>query len=537
MTPKTRDVFISYSQEDKVTADTICAALESAGIRCWIAPRDVQPGRSFPGEITRAIQASKIMVLVFSAHSNQSEQVLREVQLAVDSHLHLIQLRIADVPASDDLKYFLGTPHWLDALTPPLKRHLERLTNSARALLEVETPTPTSAPANLPAATVPAPANLPTASVPPAATVNGKRFRPIIVIVAVALFASGIWLVARGLGSLRHQRSTIAQTTTSVPSPTNLPTTTAPAPSVSASAASEDPNIKEAQNYIQRARDRSKRQDLDGALADLNRALELDPKNSSAYNDRGVVKKYKHDPDAAAADYNKALELNPKNATALNNLGVIKFDRNEMEAAIIYCDRALGIDSTRTGTLILRGDAKTGQEDLKGAIADYDRVLQLDSKNFVATHHRALAQMQGKQWTQAIADLRVLCAARPTSQELFQLLLWIAQSHLPDIGAANRELAQYMQARVPPKGDDWYGQIANFLLDKFTTARFLDPNGEFLKNDVRKHSEAAMFAGMKNLSLGNRDGAKVNFRDCLAQKIYLSFEYQLARAELKSLGK
>ncbi len=68
-------------------------------------------------------------------------------------------------------------------------------------------------------------------------------------------------------------------------------------------------------------------------------------------------------------------------------------------------------------------------------------------------------------------------------------------------------------------------------------ARFLDPNGEFLKNDVRKHSEAAMFAGMKNLSLGNRDGAKVNFRDCLAQKIYLSFEYQLARAELKSLGK
>jgi hypothetical protein len=117
MTPKTRDAFISYSQEDKVTADTICAALEAAGIRCWIAPRDVQPGRSFAGEITRAIQASKIMVLIFSAHSNQSEQVLREVQLAVDSHLHIIQFRIADVPASDDLKYYLGTPHWLDALT------------------------------------------------------------------------------------------------------------------------------------------------------------------------------------------------------------------------------------------------------------------------------------------------------------------------------------------------------------------------------------------------------------------------------------
>jgi hypothetical protein len=76
MTAKARDVFISYSREDKLTADAICATLESAAIRCWIAPRDLQPGRSFAGEITRAIQASKIMVLVFSAHSNQSEQVL-----------------------------------------------------------------------------------------------------------------------------------------------------------------------------------------------------------------------------------------------------------------------------------------------------------------------------------------------------------------------------------------------------------------------------------------------------------------------------
>ena len=33
-----------------------------------------------------------------------------EVQLAVDSHLHILQFRIEDVPASDDLKYFLGTP-------------------------------------------------------------------------------------------------------------------------------------------------------------------------------------------------------------------------------------------------------------------------------------------------------------------------------------------------------------------------------------------------------------------------------------------
>src|SRR5437868_2664157 len=96
------DVFISHSKKDKPIADAVCAALENGLIRCWIAPRDVQPGRSFAGEITRGIQNSKAMVLIFSAHSNESEQVLREVQLAVKNHLHIVQFRIERVVPSDD---------------------------------------------------------------------------------------------------------------------------------------------------------------------------------------------------------------------------------------------------------------------------------------------------------------------------------------------------------------------------------------------------------------------------------------------------
>src|SRR6478609_4789080 len=132
------DVFISHSAQDKAVADAVCAALERAGIRCWIAPRDVLPGRSFAGEITRAIQQSKAMVLIFSASSNNSQQVLREVQLAVSSHLHIVQLRIEDVRPNDDLTYFLSTPHWLDALAPPLEKHLQRLVTAVETLLGKE---------------------------------------------------------------------------------------------------------------------------------------------------------------------------------------------------------------------------------------------------------------------------------------------------------------------------------------------------------------------------------------------------------------
>ena len=129
------DLFISHSAQNREVADAVCTALEKAGIRCWVAPRDVRPGRTFPGEITRAIQQSKVMLLIFSSHSNNSEQVLREVQLATDARLPIVRFRIEDVALTDDLRYFLSSPHWLDALTPPLSNHIARLEVAIKELL------------------------------------------------------------------------------------------------------------------------------------------------------------------------------------------------------------------------------------------------------------------------------------------------------------------------------------------------------------------------------------------------------------------
>jgi hypothetical protein len=142
-----RDVFISHSAQDKKAAETICGALEQSGIQCWVAPRDVRPGRSFPGEITRAIQQSKVMLMIFSRHSNSSEQVLREVQLAVDCRLPIIRLRIEDIPLSDDLRYYLSTPHWLDALSHPLSKHIPPLLTAIRELLAPSSSESETAPA------------------------------------------------------------------------------------------------------------------------------------------------------------------------------------------------------------------------------------------------------------------------------------------------------------------------------------------------------------------------------------------------------
>src|SRR5215468_4000183 len=78
------DAFISHPHENKATADAACATLEAAGIRCWIAPRDIPFGTEWPEAIVDAIDRSAVMVLIFSSHANQSKQVGREVRRAFE---------------------------------------------------------------------------------------------------------------------------------------------------------------------------------------------------------------------------------------------------------------------------------------------------------------------------------------------------------------------------------------------------------------------------------------------------------------------
>jgi hypothetical protein len=132
---RSHDVFISYSSKDKPTADAVCAILEQRGVRCWITPRDVLPGQEWAGSIIRAINGARAMVLIFSAASNASPQVLREVERAVHAGAPIIPFRIEDTPPSESLEYFISTPHWLDALTPPLEEHAIRLADSVKRLL------------------------------------------------------------------------------------------------------------------------------------------------------------------------------------------------------------------------------------------------------------------------------------------------------------------------------------------------------------------------------------------------------------------
>lgn len=129
------DVFISHSSKDKAIADAVCATLERNRIRCWIAPRDIQPGQEYARAIVDAIHGARVFILVFSGASNASEHVIREVNRAITAGLPVLPLRVEDVMPTHSLDYYLAGKHWLDALTPPLEEHLARLSEAVSLLL------------------------------------------------------------------------------------------------------------------------------------------------------------------------------------------------------------------------------------------------------------------------------------------------------------------------------------------------------------------------------------------------------------------
>jgi hypothetical protein len=67
------------------------------------------------------------MLLVFSASSNQSPQVRREVERAVHKGVTVLPFRIENVVPSKSLEFFLSAQHWMDAFPPPRADHYRRL--------------------------------------------------------------------------------------------------------------------------------------------------------------------------------------------------------------------------------------------------------------------------------------------------------------------------------------------------------------------------------------------------------------------------
>jgi hypothetical protein len=185
-------------------------------VRCWVAPRDVVPGADWQQSIMDAIASAKAVVLVFTAHTNQSENVKKEVSAAFEAGAMVIPFRIEDVMPEGSLKYVLTGVHWLDAFAPPLEEHVTQLAKTIANLsghpLPSAPPEPVVAPPSPASEVSPPPTPPQPAPVPPTPRLDlpliwagMSRDRKVAVGAVAALV---LVLVLVGIGSLKPKHTT-----------------------------------------------------------------------------------------------------------------------------------------------------------------------------------------------------------------------------------------------------------------------------------------------------------------------------------------
>ncbi len=105
------DVFISHkTTEDGDIAGRLVDSLESHGLKCWIAPRDIPAGQNYASAIVGGIKQSSVFLLLFSRYANQSDDIVREVQQASRLKRSLLTVRLDNTDFSPALSYFLALP-------------------------------------------------------------------------------------------------------------------------------------------------------------------------------------------------------------------------------------------------------------------------------------------------------------------------------------------------------------------------------------------------------------------------------------------
>lgn len=135
-------VFISYSSKEYSEATKVCIHLEANGIKCWMAPRNIQPGESYASQIVKAIQNCSALVLLASKETNESGHVTNEVSIAFDKRKTIIPFRIEDFTFTDEFIYFLGRKHWINAFEG-FEKGLNLLTETLKTDLDINSePTP-----------------------------------------------------------------------------------------------------------------------------------------------------------------------------------------------------------------------------------------------------------------------------------------------------------------------------------------------------------------------------------------------------------
>ena len=171
------------------------------------------------------------------------------------------------------------------------------------------------------------------------------------------------------------------------------------------------------------------------SIAAYNRAIDLDPDDADAYNNRGVVKGELGQYEDAISDCDEAIRLKPDNANAYTNRGNAKIGLGYYEDAISDYDKAIRQQPDNAGAYYNRGNAKSELGRYEDTIADYDEAIRLQPDNAGAYYNRGNAKSELGYYEDTIADYDEAIRLQPDNANAYT-----------NRGVAKGELGEYADA-------------------------------------------------------------------------------------------
>ena len=155
------------------------------------------------------------------------------------------------------------------------------------------------------------------------------------------------------------------------------------------------------------------------ALIDLHKVIDFDSSFAKAYNNRGLIYFYQNKYAFAMADFNKVIKLDSNYASAYISRGLIYLNQNKYAFALADFNKVIELDSNYAPAYNNRGLVyeKTGHPDL--ALEEYTKTLKLDPNNELAYFNRGILFFNSRQYEKAKADFNKAEKLNPSNSNAY----------------------------------------------------------------------------------------------------------------------
>jgi len=135
-----------------------------------------------------------------------------------------------------------------------------------------------------------------------------------------------------------------------------------------------------------------------GAIDDFNKAIEIDPKDSSSQKTRleaiGFIKEQYVFSNSISVKESPELYINLQDAFSYSNRGLGKLMALEYIGAIDDFDKAIEFDPDHASAYYLRGSAKYGLCDYQGALDDCNVAIIINPEHYPSYKKRAESKIK-----------------------------------------------------------------------------------------------------------------------------------------------